>query len=182
MNGFKFRRCYDTKLNLYRYNNQAVFNLTNDLLDFLIISKSKIKNFKLHRYASFIPTWITKESALLFKEVVNTDDVRDSVFYPWNYPQWSMNHGKLHNGVRRNGMIRFSINLQNEMFKYIHICGRDKRSENRFSFLPQFAFDKSQMLTKWKNNHVILFKPLAFIIHYYSIIWCKWMNKITRLV
>lgn len=134
MNGFKFRRCYDTKLNLYRYNNQAVFNLTNDLLDFLIISKSKIKNFKLHRYASFIPTWITKESALLFKEVVNTDDVRDSVFYPWNYPQWSMNHGKLHNGVRRNGMIRFSINLQNEMFKYIHICGRDKRSENRFSF------------------------------------------------
>lgn len=87
MNGFKFRRCYDTKLNLYRYNNQAVFNLTNDLLDFLIISKSKIKNFKLHRYASFIPTWITKESALLFKEVVNTDDVRDSVFYPWNYQQ-----------------------------------------------------------------------------------------------
>lgn len=85
MNGFKFRRCYDTKLN--RYNNQAVFNLTNDLLDFLIISKSKIKNFKLHRYASFIPTWITKESALLFKEVVNTDNVRDSVFYPWNYPQ-----------------------------------------------------------------------------------------------
>lgn len=75
------------KLNLYRYNNQAVFNLTNDLLDFLKISKSKIKNFKLHRYASFIPTWITKESALLFKEVVNTDDVRDSVFYPWNYPQ-----------------------------------------------------------------------------------------------
>lgn len=87
MNGFKFRRCYDTKLNLYRYNNQAVFNLTNDLLDFLIISKSKIKNFKLHRYASFIPTWITKEIALLFKEVVNTDNVRDSVFYPWNYPQ-----------------------------------------------------------------------------------------------
>lgn len=87
MNGFKFRRCYDTKLNLYRHNNQAVFNLTNDLLDFLIISKSKIKNFKLHRYASFIPTWITKESALLFKEVVNTDNVRDSVFYPWNYPQ-----------------------------------------------------------------------------------------------
>lgn len=70
MNGFKFRRCYDTKLNLYRYNNQAVFNLTNDLLDFLIISKSKIMNFKLHRYASFIPTWITKESALLFKEVL----------------------------------------------------------------------------------------------------------------
>lgn len=87
MNGFKFRRCYDTKLNLYRYNNRAVFNLTNDLLDFLVISKSKIKNFKLHRYASFIPTWITKESALLFKEVVNTDDVRESVFYPWNYPQ-----------------------------------------------------------------------------------------------
>lgn len=93
MNGFKFRRCYDTKLNLYRYNNPAVFNLTNDLLNFLVISKSKIKNFKLHRYASFIPTWITKESALLFKEVVNTDDVRDSVFYPWNYPQGSMNHG-----------------------------------------------------------------------------------------
>lgn len=67
MNGFKFRRCYDTKLNFYRYNNQAVFNLTNDLLNFLVISKSKIKNFKLHRYASFIPTWITKESALLFK-------------------------------------------------------------------------------------------------------------------
>lgn len=87
MNGFKFRRCYDTKLNLYRYNNQAVFNLTNDLLNFLVISKSEIKNFKLHRYASFIPTWITKESALLFKEVVNTDDVRDSVLYPWNYPQ-----------------------------------------------------------------------------------------------
>lgn len=87
MNGCKFRRCYDTKLNLYRYNNQAVFNLTNDLLNFLVISKSKIKNFKLHRYASFIPTWITKESALLFKEVVNTDDVRDSVLYPWNYPQ-----------------------------------------------------------------------------------------------
>lgn len=87
MNGFKFRRCYDTKLNFYRYNNQAVFNLTNDLLNFLVISKSKIKNFKLHRYASFIPTWITKESALLFKEVVNTDNVRDSVFYPWNYPQ-----------------------------------------------------------------------------------------------
>lgn len=87
MNGFKFRRCYDTKLNLYRYNYQAVLNLTNDLLNFLIISKSKIKNFKLHRYASFIPTWITKESALLFKEVVNTDDVRDSFFYPWNYPQ-----------------------------------------------------------------------------------------------
>lgn len=87
MNGFKFKRCYDTKLNLYRYNYQAVFNLTNELLDFLIISKSKIKNFKLHRYASFIPTWITKESALLFKEVVNTDDVRDPVFYPWNYPQ-----------------------------------------------------------------------------------------------
>lgn len=87
MNGFKFRRCYDTKLNFYRYNNQAVFNLTNDLLNFLVISKSKIKNFKLHRYASFIPTWITKESALLFKEVVNTDDVRDSVLYPWNYPQ-----------------------------------------------------------------------------------------------
>lgn len=87
MNGFKFRRCYDTKLNFYRYNNQAVFNLTNDLLNFLVISKSKIKNFKLHRYASFIPTWITKESVLLFKEVVNTDDVRDSVFYPWNYPQ-----------------------------------------------------------------------------------------------
>lgn len=83
MNGFKFRRCYDTK----RYNNQAVFNLTNDLLNFLVISKSKIKNFKLHRYASFISTWITKESALLFKEVVNTDDVRDSVLYPWNYPQ-----------------------------------------------------------------------------------------------
>lgn len=87
MNGFKFRRCYDTKLNFYRYNNQAVFNLTNDLLNFLVISKSKIKNFKLHRYASFIPTWITKESALLFKEVVNTDDVRDSVLYTWNYPQ-----------------------------------------------------------------------------------------------
>lgn len=82
MNGFKFRRWYDTKLNLYRYNNQAVFNLTNDLLDFLIISKFKIKNFKLHRYASFIPTWITKESVLLFKYTCISQ--QDKNFNIWN--------------------------------------------------------------------------------------------------
>lgn len=64
------------------YRPERFGTITDIILDFLIISKTKIKNFKLHRYASFIPTWITKESALLFKEVVNTDDVRDSVFYP----------------------------------------------------------------------------------------------------
>lgn len=57
----------------------------NDLLDFLIILKFKIKNFKLYWYVLFIFIWIIKESVLLFKEVVNMDDVWDFVFYLWNY-------------------------------------------------------------------------------------------------
>lgn len=57
----------------------------NDLLDFLIILKFKIKNFKLYWYVLFIFIWIIKESVLLFKEVVNMDDVWDFVFYFWNY-------------------------------------------------------------------------------------------------
>lgn len=57
----------------------------NDLLDFLIILKFKIKNFKLYWYVLFIFIWIIKESVLLFKEVVNMDNVWDFVFYLWNY-------------------------------------------------------------------------------------------------
>lgn len=57
----------------------------NDLLDFLVILKFKIKNFKLYWYVLFIFIWIIKESVLLFKEVVNMDDVWDFVFYIWNY-------------------------------------------------------------------------------------------------
>lgn len=55
------------------------------ILDFLIILKIKIKNFKLYWYVLFIFIWIIKESVLLFKEVVNMDDVWDFVFYLWNY-------------------------------------------------------------------------------------------------
>lgn len=57
----------------------------NDLLNFLVILKFKIKNFKLYWYVLFIFIWIIKESVLLFKEVVNMDDVWDFVFYLWNY-------------------------------------------------------------------------------------------------
>lgn len=57
----------------------------NDLLDFLIILKFKIKNFKLYWYVLFIFIRIIKESVLLFKEVVNMDDVCEFVFYLWNY-------------------------------------------------------------------------------------------------
>lgn len=57
----------------------------NDLLNFLVILKFKIKNFKLYWYVLFIFIWIIKESVLLFKEVVNMDNVWDFVFYLWNY-------------------------------------------------------------------------------------------------
>lgn len=39
----------------------------NDLLNFLVILKFKIKNFKLYWYVLFIFIWIIKESVLLFK-------------------------------------------------------------------------------------------------------------------